>query len=521
MENYSVLERIDERFDNIEREYKTNEFTHRGRSITYLKMTPFKIAEFIQKRNPHALNANILLKKEVFKDGLIFYRGTEQVEPNIEFSKLIKDNLIPFLYEVMDKIHSLGICPYLYVEKDGKKIPIVPKGEFQIVISRSLKDYTSEYKFIPKNKPGASFIYGSNISGQTDENVKFISGKGFDPTDTGLIVSPLASVIHTNTMVTAMFNYSLEAEAVRTNPVIRTEILSRNADGVQEITTGQFGESSSEREENSYKRTREEFNVAQISKQLYEDFYQNGQNGGKKLKIGELREKHNIAPLPFGHKYVRDQLPIPRTDLQELDTMLQQILFAVYGVPRSIVYESTHARIKSDPNIESFNITVQYWRKILGEILTDWYEDNYGDETLKNNLNDKAKKEGKGVFFLTREEMRKTKENSKITITFPSIINSDDEVLFKTYAMGIMDWNEYQESTRRASGLPILQKIPKEPLNQSEKKLIILSKYIKGGSDDSTDPNKKKESGSGNGKEKKEEKDDEKEKTIETKEKKK
>lgn len=481
MSNLSILDGMERAVDEIDRLNETNQATFEEKRVTSLRMAPYKFAKDIQKTNPHALNANSLLKRQIFKDGLVFYRGKNQVEPSDEFDQIIKKDLIPFLQEVMDMIHTLGICPYLYVKKEeGRIIPVVPTGDFDIAIVQSTKDYTKEYKFIPKKAFGGKFMSGADLDKHADKRVRFVSGLGFDPTDKGIISSPMVSTIHSHTLVTTMFNLSLEAEDVRTNPPILTESISQNADGPN-YGHGEFGEAieTEDRVENQYKRTYEDFQLAQYSRRLYNEHYLSGPNGSsKKMKTGEIREKGVTQNIPFGRKYVRPQMPESRNDIIQLDNMLQQIFFGVYGVPRNMVYEAIHGRIKNDPNIENFRTTVRSWKQILSELATQWYNDAYGDEELKKSLVKKASKEKKPVFFMSHDDILETKESTRITIEFPSVSVEDEDMLFRKYTTNVLTWEEYWETNRRTSGLPMISKTPKELFNDKEKKEMAVALRI-------------------------------------------
>ncbi len=470
-----------------------------------MDMQAYELVKHMHHTNPYAQMAADGITSEVFKESMHATRGTEPIKVNYSLEQYLNTYMRPFLLDCFDMILTLGIVPYMINKRKLPNggtvlVPEVPKIDFRLAIVLHLKKYTVEYVFIP-------IVPNNVVRVKEDPAVRFLTNFGHNPTPSGKLTSMIASGLSTAVFVNMINNYALEAEAERSNPRLVTEtekVITGNAE--LDALGGQHA--FYQDRDLSEKRAEDQFEISQLSALMGRLQYLTYQNDVKQMlgrgadntrgrSLGDSREKQLPFVLPQGQKVVNTHLPEARRDLPVFQTFLQDVIFALYGYPRTSVMESTHGRITQDSNRDALSRTVMKWKRILSDIATDVYDIAYGKSEFLQQVRENGESDPKNILKMDKEALAEARSESKLRFSLPITTNESSTVLYDKYLKEVISHEEMINFLRRQSGLPSARKSDMSDMfSRSQKRAMVEAMYVSAKKDDTKTSNDTASNGS-------------------------
>lgn len=399
----------------------------------------------IHFKDPWALVARKMIFDSLFQNPPVFYRNGIKMELQEEFERVVQNEWVGFSKDSIDEYYTRGIIPIIIKEtENGIMYPAVVKDIHYITqkYNRKLEKYVYKLYRI-KGKDGNMFH-----EGKWDKKVQILSGFGYDPLPDGDIISPVSVLLSEQTFISSIRDMNLSQEIRRTNPVLLIETDKEQLDKGEIYASYADGDRAQALEEDRFIMNKAEVKSVKEQERIFKE--------GIKQDFPNTAEHMNLfqpfQPLPYGYKASRNANPPPRTDFLELNKAYQETVCSVYGVPKSMIGESNRSNGLSQGmknNRDSFFQTTSYLKKILSSILERVYNCIFSEEECQF-LTDDIVSSGRKY---NKSEIWKIAEENRVRIEFPILPLDDHNGLFTKYIIGTIDWETYEDTTNKISGI--------------------------------------------------------------------
>jgi len=428
-----------------------------GFGEAFIDVQMVNICQAIHFSNNMASSCRSLCLNWIFQLGIRFFWKGDRIYPSPSFRKIIDKYWIAYGKNAYDKICVMGVIPVKYAKIPGTniRVPAVVGGRLGIdynIIVKSNMNGLPEYIYVKLRSSKTGFP----IPPQRSKGVTVLSGFGYDPLPDGRLVSIVASIVNQDYMVNRMMMYMLLAEYNRSDPIVLTEVGQESVASIRPDQQWDFyidRDRSAEESEGRFELNKQE--IAQIveNQRLVEQHMPlSGSDPTAAIDVMKKHIKDNIFHLPAGHRLARQNMPDSRHDWTDLNKHAESIICAAYEVPRALLIADTGMSETSVKLTEKTMINnVNTWKNMLSSIYTDAYRDLYGDDDNEyaSSLytDDDTRK-------MTDNELFNVATEPRVTVVLPIIPLDSHEMLLQKYALGIIDWRTYVESSKRISGDP-------------------------------------------------------------------
>ena len=181
-----------------------------------------------------------------------------------------------------------------------------------------------------------------------------------------------------------------------------------------------------------------------------------------------------IFPLPSGQKFVNAPLPDGRHDYVQLRRAVQDTIFGVLGVPRSLIFSDGTHKGDQEGTHRTFEATVTWWKRTLGRcaaeakivaeaksIVKDMREKRKAEEMKSDGGN-----ASKRIRF-SSSELVSIKRDNMSKFVFPTVPSLRLDEIHVLYDRGALSWKQYLETVGILTGLPMDLSLP-EPVEEEE-----------------------------------------------------
>lgn len=372
---------------------------------------------------------NIILRS-LLKNGIKRTRGTTEIESTYEEQLMEEEFLLPMCQAAFDTIMTIGILPIAFISDTdpyippdmralfaserlppGIRVPIVPRwGTYTIKMS-VIRGHTG-YRFFWNPSPMNTGIFAE----QHDAEVIVYDHFGMGPTLDGKLTSPIGALWADVTFMSALKDCALNAEMMACNPLLVTEPVP-NADKEGTLddcdpSSGHFVGVYADTADGDELTERDKWHAVGLngrlfrqSMKMFTDYQKNlamqahDPESLKRISEAEV----NQLPLPKGRKIGHQVLPQTRNDLVDLMKLIQEIICAAMGVPRSLLINDTVVRGNLEGMNEQFHNTVLLWKSIMDYVLTDLNHRIHGSEMIVEQLVKKKNENGGSLTDLKSE----------------------------------------------------------------------------------------------------------------------
>lgn len=373
-----------------------------------------------------------LISSQLLNNGIQFcYGGCKDrgVEMEAQRELLIEEKWVPFCCEVIDSILCYGFV-------------VVHIGEFPSV----LKLGTYWIKVIVEPHGYEWKVYKRASVDEEMENVYVFPV--YDPMTDGTINSPVYKVIPRLLFLKRMRESAVNMEQNRAFPTVYSEIKEGQNQSEKEGVDYDFYANAGVAETDMnlrYNRNKNAVGILNQQKDLYDKFL------GKKHAAIAHKSLSNVVPLPLGHIMKAPPMNTGRNDLVALHKIIEEEVCATIGVPRSMIISDSGGGFQSGGNNEesiheSFMHTLMFWKKKLGNILSDVYNIIYIEE-LKKKVN-----------FNQESDAFEAKKKHSVTVFFPVTPFVSNDTLRTLYEQGVISWDKYATYALMNVSLPIEDK---------------------------------------------------------------
>lgn len=406
-----------------------------------------------------------------------FYWNGKILNPTRMFDDIIHTFWLPAARDIMDEIWTLGVVAIrLSKIKPGKsdRIPVVMKNgmgtDYIITVLRDQSSGRMIYRYYRLKTKDGQKILNEPVE---DKNVHVLSGFGSDPLPSGKLTSAVATILDYEQYHALNYRFSLTALFNMSRPMLITEP-AKDAAGVltQDDMIDYYGGQDAIRERDQLAYELNESEIQHLNEQnrdYFENFYKDQEPHTNALVP---QAKRNIMPLPVGHRLVQQPTPSMRSDWREMNEIYQEIVSSAYGVPRANIM-TTHGMTQSASTelaSKTLAITTNNWKRRLGKIFTDVYCLLYNLEDCKFAMGQYTTTE---IKEMTKNELFEKTHKQRVTVGFPVIPHDTMDGLIQKFALGLMDWNGFVQSSRALMGYSSTEfgesGTPEDPWNQEAK----------------------------------------------------
>lgn len=370
-----------------------------------------------------------MISSQLLNNGIQFcYGGCKDRSVDMEAQRemLIEDKWVPFCCDLIDSI----LC-YGFAVVHVSDYPTVMKlGTYWIKID--VKHTGFEWK-----------VYKRGTVDEEMEDTYVFSV--YDPMMDGKLNSPVRKVIPRLLFLKKLRESATMMEENRANPIVYSEVKEGQNQGEKEGVDYDYYANAGVAETSAqfkYTRNQNAISLLNQQKDLYDQFL------GKRHALVAQKTLSNVIPLPLGHQMKPPPMNTGRTDLVMLHKIIEEEVCATLGVPRSMIISDTGGGLNSgatnkESMHETFMHTLMFWKKKLGNILSDVYNIIYIDE-LKKKIDFKKEKDP----FLA-------KKKHSVNVYFPVTPFVTNESLRTLYEQGIISWKKYATYALMNVSLPI------------------------------------------------------------------
>jgi hypothetical protein len=421
----------------------------------------------VHVKNPIARACRQTLLFHILREDPELYVDGKRMKLDPQFLQIYRQHWLPFASAWFDEACLKGAPAVRLRPADpalGLEDPVP-----QIVDDQDLYTYTT-YTDLSTDKQGFRVL--RNISRTTGRQVNspkpdpliFVMS-GYveaDPDKTGDLTTPLASLQTQEGFMRVVQQCAASAESIRCSPFVFTEVTPQSAGQTRDASTFKSFYANHDtrelREQDAYWINELQAKQVAANQKMFDDFWQqyastetrtasdNGdpyarqqaaQEAAVRLQAG-MRAAFSVAvrPLPVNHHMVQAPQPAPRTDLVALQELSQEVICAIYGVPRrqllgEISKTATGATISS----EGFMQTVRMWRQRFSRVFTYIYRAVYS--------------QADAAFLFQRGMLKPETRLKDPDFLLPDVITTDLPTLTQLYAMQLVDYAQYKEAALR------------------------------------------------------------------------
>lgn len=424
--------------------------------------------KFFQSTNPWAKMSVRELLNGVFQEGLVVYIDDVPFKADPTLTRLLRTEFKAFGEAAFNEITTRGVVPFrILLDSDSNMVPRIVTGKgYYMTVDR---DYSTE-RLIYKMYRTINRKTGEFIPGKHDKKVIIKGGFNADPLETGKLTSIVCSLLEDAVFTSRLRACKLKvSEKTSDLPIL---LQSTQSNGLNGESAGfdiiSPNDTLRKRVEDQYQLTSMEERFLRTQTQALYDYYENERNGNteRRTKYAEIYD--SLVALP-NNKTVATQ-PMPTTDKDALEyyRLLQETITSAYGISRSIIVSDLTNRTAANAELiqKSLKRSIDYWKILLGDFLS------YVFNAILDAATDG---DADGVNDVYKQIPR----GGTIALGFP--IASDGvtkDSLLTDYAMGVIDYPEYWEHSRKLAGLSTHtegKRDLKDPYGKDQKTSVLRS----------------------------------------------
>lgn len=417
----------------------------------------FELCKSIHMGNNMAAACRRKLFDDIFESGPEFYWNLKPILPRHEFVQLIKKYWIKFCKDAMDWIMISGIVPIAFEKlPDKNMIPVVPRGRLKVDFDIQMVNRGGRvtYNFIKLR----SRKNGAKITPKVDRKVFVRSGFGWEPNDLGLLTSIVSSIIRPDYVLSMITQYMLRAEYNRSDPELVTETTNETM-GLKgdEDRYDYYGDwdKNKYKDEARYRLNTQEILATIEQQRMIQEYAPSpelNQMGEPIIDRYKKQTADNIHPLPINHKLTRQNMPESRNDWVPMNRHNENVICAAYGVPRAyLIADEGMSETSVKLTQSTYAKTVNGWKTILSDILTDVYNAIYLEDDCKTAMCTYTKTE---LDDMSEEELFNKTKDPRVHVGFSQVPVDTDDGLLRKFALGVVDWPNYRQMSLLMGGYP-------------------------------------------------------------------
>lgn len=405
--------------------------------------------------NMSVSDPNILMCRNMIKQHL-FARGITVENGDLSDND---DEWIRFCEEAFDIAVSIGFIPYKILQTYAGAIPVVlPVETFDAFVTEDLTTRELEITLYERFDSSTTRTTANRVEVPNSHVMKDF---GFNPTNTGIIRSLVKTVIPEAFFLTNISAALSTMEQRRAKPTMVTEMTEQAKNANDEHDWGFYADVdvAEQSDEAKFKRTEAQIKALADQRELYNTWLHGDDQDSA---------PSNIFPLPSGHRYVNVPIGEGRHDYTNIKRQVQDLIFGVLGVPRSVIYSDGTHRGDEEATHRTFDATIQWWKSILSRLSADAYtiikeKDIIREVRDKRKLeNEKSGNPTKRVRVGTRDILE-VKRKSTPRFVFPTAPTLRLDEINMLYDRGALSWKSYLETIALLTSLPIDTNLPEPP----------------------------------------------------------
>lgn len=402
---------------------------------------------------------NILMCRNMIKQHL-FARGVTVENGDLANNE---EEWIRFCEEAFDMAVCIGFVPYKIIETYAGAIPtVLPIETFDAYVTED--DVTRELEITLYER------FDSSSTRATAERVEVpnshvLKDFGFNPSNGGIIKSLVKTVIPETFFLSNLTSALSTMEQRRARPTMITEMSEQAKNANDEHDWGFYADVdvAEQSDEAKFKRTEAQIKALADQRQLYNTWLHNDDTSSA---------PSNIFPLPSGHKYVNVPIGEGRHDYTNIKRQVQDLIFGVLGVPRSVIYSDGTHRGDEEATHRTFDATIQWWKTVLSRLSAEAYTIIKAKDIVKE-VREKRKQENEKSgnpskrIRIGHRDILEVKRKSTPTFVFPTAPTLRLDEINMLYDRGALSWQSYLETIALITSLPIDTSLP-EPEKPEE-----------------------------------------------------
>lgn len=350
-------------------------------------------------------------------------------------------------------------------DKGPKEESLEKFNQFDITGNASVLTVTNSSLETTLKGKGNMFNADASQDAKIDPHVVVLSGFGYDPTLTGAVQSPLASILKEIAWVQRMQSIELKIEIAKISPWL---LMQRSTNINNKLTGGDsnFGNDIPRR-----------IDPIEIQKQQYREaefrmlntikIQENARRQSQRMRANnDLPRAENVGwldladvqippklyPVAEGYQVANTPLPQGRTDFLEHLKRTDQLLSQAYGVPLSLLEGEGRVLAGIKSNEDTFKSVLQEWKNKITQLMDAVYYMCNGTEIVN-----------KALAIVTPESREKILKSDLILQVYQSLrptfyFNEDTDVnhetLMKMWAIGIISDDLFRRMCLKKLGLP-------------------------------------------------------------------
>jgi hypothetical protein len=391
--------------------------------------------------HPKAQECRRILKAEVKKGDVLFYRGGKEFRPPQRFLERFQSEWIGvFAMDFVDSLLTRGIVPVSYRSDRNDprvKIPFVMRGDgfVERIFNEELADYEFRYYRIPQTMLSDTFTsqtlgsvkrngsgpgaHDMAIDAIFDSDVIVFAHLGYDPGRNGEIQSPVASLLKDIFITDKYEELTLgQIERSQINWIVTEsaqQVPGGYGGGAQAAELGvQFDPLWAEQEELERRVQQDRMNMKRTEEQrrFYRDYFQRDEDLQKMnpfmgfSDVSRVVAPPRFLPVPSGFKFShRLEDHSVALDLDKQRELLSDRIHGVYGVPKSFSEgQSTKTSSAAENAAQIMQTVVEEYQSVISRVISDivgTLDGMYG--IMDEDDDDDEEKKTKGEESLTRQ----------------------------------------------------------------------------------------------------------------------
>tara|TARA_B100000674_G_scaffold293398_1_gene243326 strand:- start:4080 stop:5402 length:1323 start_codon:yes stop_codon:yes gene_type:complete len=376
-----------------------------------------------------------MIHNQLLNNGIKFCQNDCDLKMDVNEADDIEYRWVPFCADIIDSVMCFGFAVVVM----NKTHPSVMKmGTYWLKMG--IKD--NEYEFD---------VYEKGAADKPMKNVVVFNHFGYNPTQTGQIMSPMSRVLPRLQFLKNLRQTTITMEAQRSNPQYFSEIKDTggNRSNNEGIDYDFYADANAAEtsDDMKFKRNRAAIELFNAQKDLYES-YLNPQHAAK-----SAAKLESITQLPAGQVLKSTASNTGRNDIVNIHKLLQEEVCAAFGVPRSMMFADGSGNRSHDTvgTHQTFMHTLLWWKRKLSVVLSDTYNSINADK-ITDSID----------FKNNKDNLDELKAKYKVKVFFPVTPFVSNDELRKLYEQGVISWKSYGEYVLRNISLPLedLQKKP-------------------------------------------------------------
>ena len=399
---------------------------------------------------------NVLMCRNIIKQNL-FSRGLTTEKGDL---KDMEEPYLRFLEDAFDSSISLGFVPYRIVEQYEERIPVVcPPDTFDAYVK---VDENNAIQITLYERNESRNVSDTAIRKEIKDSHVFMDF-GYNPNTTAKLSPPLEAVRRDLYFQTMMRDTLQRMEVRRSDPPVLTETTENNGNANNDdLDYGFYADAdlAEEAEAAKFRRTDAQMKAIRDQRDIYKQWL--GEDEKDAAPSG-------IFPLPSGQKFVNAPLPEGRHDFVQISRSVQDIIFGVMGVPRSLIFSDGVHRGDQEGTHRTFEATIAWWKRTLGRCASEAKiiaeaKSIVRDIRQKRKAEESKASDSKRIRFSAKTIMNIKRENMT-KFVFPTVPSLRLDEIHTLYDRGAMDWKQYLETVGMLTGLKMNMKLP-EPVEE-------------------------------------------------------